>query len=102
VAGLVYVGDAIEEPEGTIFAVARELGLPAFLFQEGADSDVGRVFSEIARLTGGVHCSFSPGAAGELAELLRAVATFATGGRRALLANQTAAAAKLLLQLPSR
>jgi hypothetical protein len=37
-----------------------------------------------------------------LAGLLRAVAAYAAGGRDALLANKTAAAAKLLLQLPPR
>jgi hypothetical protein len=33
-----------------------------------------RVFAEIARLTRGAHCHFTPGASQELAELLRAVA----------------------------
>jgi hypothetical protein len=61
---------------------------------------VTRTFREIARLTNGAHCSFTPGAARELSELLRAVAAYAGGGRDALLANKTAAAAKLLLQLP--
>jgi hypothetical protein len=33
---------------------------------------------------------------------LRAVAAYAAGGRQALLVNQSAAAAKFLLQLPRR
>jgi hypothetical protein len=102
---LVFVGDAMEEREETLFAIARELGqhgVPVFLFQEGDHPNVSRVFAEIAKLTKGAHCHFTAGAARELADLLRAVAAYAAGGRDALSANKTAAAAKLLLQLPPR
>jgi len=99
VSALVFVGDAMEEQEGVLFAIARELGLPVFLFQEGDSPIVSRVFAEIARLTKGAHCSFTPGAARELAELLRAVAAYAAGGRQALVASQSAGAVKLLQQL---
>jgi hypothetical protein len=102
VHALVFVGDAVEEKDTDLFALARELGVPAFMFQEGDGPAVTRTFREIARLTNGAHCSFTPGAACELSELLRAVAAYAAGGRQALLATQTAAAAKLLLQLPPR
>jgi hypothetical protein len=102
VDALVLVADSVEEKDTDLFALARELGCPAFLFQENDRAAVAKVFCEIARVTGGAHCHFAPGAAQELAELLRAVAAYATGGRQALLANKTAAAAKLLLQLPSR
>lgn len=83
IAALVYVGDAMEEPEDTIAARAGELGLlgvKAFLFQEGDDSTVGRVYGEIARLTGGASFAFRPGAASRLGELLRAVAAYASRG----------------------
>jgi len=53
-------------------------------------------------LTGGAHCRFDPGAAHELAELLRAVAAYAAGGLKALAdlsARHGAGAAKLLQQL---
>jgi hypothetical protein len=46
--------------------VTGELGLravPAFVFQEGADPIATNAFREIARLTGGAHCRFDPGAA---------------------------------------
>jgi hypothetical protein len=102
VHAFVFVGDAVEEENTNLFALARELGVPAFMFQEGDDRPVTRTFREIARLTHGAHCSFGQGAARELSELLRAVAAYAAGGRDALLANKTAAAAKLLLQLPPR
>jgi hypothetical protein len=102
IQALVFVGDSMEESEDKLFAIARELGLPIFVFREGDDPTAGRVFSELARLTRGAHCVFAPGAARELAGLLRAVAAYTAGGRDALLANKTAAAAKLLLQLPPR
>jgi hypothetical protein len=72
------------------------------MFQEADDSAVTTMFREIARLTKGAHCAFTPCAAKELADLLRAVAVYAAGGRRALLDTQTAAAAKVPLQLPPR
>jgi len=102
VHALVFIGDAMEERDSDLYAIARELGLPAFLFQEGDHPGASRVFAEIAKLTKGAHCRFTPVAARELADLLRAVAAYVAGGRQALLANKTTAAAKLLLQLPPR
>lgn len=105
VQALVFVGDAMEETVDHLCAVAGELGLravPAFVFQEGADPIATNAFREIARLTGGAHCRFDPGAAHELAELLRAVAAYAAGGLKALddlSARHGAGAAKLLQQL---
>jgi hypothetical protein len=87
VQALVYVGDAMEEPIDDLCAKAGELGLrgvPAFMFQEGHDSVAENAFREIARLSRGAYCRFSPGAAHELGELLRAVAAFASGGLKAL------------------
>lgn len=99
VHALVFVGDAMEEQTGDLYAACRELGCPAFLFQEGADPAATETFCEVARLTKGAHCQFSPGAARELADLLRAVAAYAAGGRQALLANRNGGAVKLLQQL---
>ena len=105
VQALVFVGDALEETVDHLCSVAGELGLravPAFVFQEGSDPIATNAFREIARLTGGAHCRFDPGAAHELAELLRAVAAYAAGGLKALAdlsARQGAGAAKLLQQL---
>jgi hypothetical protein len=66
------------------------------MFQEGDDEYVAETFIEMARLTKGAHCRFGPGAAKQLAELLRAVAAFAVGGVKAL-ESQNTAGAKLLL-----
>ena len=43
-----------------------------------------RTFREIARLTGGAYLPFDQASAGRLAELLKAVATYAAGGFKAL------------------
>jgi hypothetical protein len=75
------------------------LGVPAFIFQEGDDPSAERAFREIARLTHGAYCHFDPGAAYQLAELLRAAATYAAGGLRALSASRNAGVVKLLQQL---
>ena len=75
------------------------LGVPAFMFQEGNDREVEQVFREIARLTHGAYCRFDPGAARQLAELLRAVAAYAAGGMTALAARRDAGAVKLLSQM---
>jgi len=102
VSALVFVGDAMEENPDALAHEASELGrlkVPAFMFQEGRDREVEHVFREIARLTHGAYCRFDPGAARQLAELLRAVAVFAVGGMPALAARHDAAAVKLLGQL---
>jgi len=104
VAVLVFVGDAMEEPLDELCARAGELGLrnvKAFMFQEGHDQICEQAFREIARLTGGAFCRFAPGAAHELADLLRAAAAYAAGGLKALadLKAQSAGVAKLIEQL---
>jgi hypothetical protein len=91
VAGLVFVGDAMEETLDRLCADASELalrGVPVFMFQEGYDPVCERAFREIARLTRGAYCRFEPGAAHELGQLLRAVAAYAAGGMKALAAVQ--------------
>jgi hypothetical protein len=69
------------------------------MFLEGRDPAAERAFREIARLTGGVMLPFDRSAAGELRALLGAVATYAAGGRAALEAAGTGAAARLLADL---
>jgi cytosine/adenosine deaminase-related metal-dependent hydrolase len=104
VQALVFVGDAMEEPIDDLCAAAGEMGLrsvPAFMFQEGGDPVAEQAFREVARLSGGAYCRFSPGAAHQLRELLRAVAAYAAGGRRALelSARRNASATALLEQM---
>jgi len=101
----VFVGDAMEEELDNLCHAAGELGLlrvPAFMFQEGADPITEQAFREIARLTRGAYCRFDPGAAHQLAELLRAAAAYAAGGLRALenlSHRQQSGAVKLLAQM---
>jgi hypothetical protein len=107
VQALVFVGDAMEEKLDDLCHAAGELGLlgvPAFMFQEGDDPITEQAFREIARLTRGAYCRFDPGAAHELAELLRAAAAYAAGGMRALAdlsARRQSGATKLLEQMRS-
>jgi hypothetical protein len=65
-----------ENPDGLAPKAGElgRLGVPAFMFPEGNNREVERVFREIARLTHGAYCRFDRGAARQLAELLRAVA----------------------------
>jgi hypothetical protein len=105
VGTLVFVGDAMEEALDDLCAGAGELGLrnlPAFMFQEGYDPICEQAFREIARLTRGAYCRFSPGSAHELGELLRAAAAYAAGGMKALAdlkQRNNAGAVRLLEQL---
>jgi hypothetical protein len=107
VQALVFVGDAMEEKLDDLCHSAGELGLlsvPAFMFQEGDDPITEQAFREIARLTRGAYCRFHPGAAAELAELLRAAAAYAAGGMRALAdlsARHAEGAVRLLAQMRS-
>jgi hypothetical protein len=97
IAAAVFVGDAMEEDHQQLYDAAAELGVPCFMFQEGDDPDVTETFTQMARLSGGACCHFDAGAARQLAELLRAVAAFATGGVKAL-ENLKTDSARLLLE----
>jgi hypothetical protein len=102
VSALAFVGDALEESPDIVLGAASTLGrlsVPVFMFQEGRDRLVEQTFQDIAQLTHGAYCRFDPGAARQLAELLRAVAVYAVGGMPALAAHDNASAAKLLSQL---
>ena len=105
VQALVFVGDAMEEKLDDLCHAAGELGLlsvPAFMFQEGGDPVAEQAFREIARLTRGAYCRFDPGAAHELAALLRAAAAYAAGGMSALAdlsARRDVGAIKLIEQM---
>jgi hypothetical protein len=87
VQALVFVGDCMEEEVDRLCQVAGELGMlgvPAFLFHEGADPVAEKTFQQIARLTRGAYCTFDATSAEQLRDLLRAVAVYAAGGRSAL------------------
>lgn len=87
VNALVFVGDCMEEDPDTLAGLAGELGLlgvPCFLFQEGHDPVAEGAFRRIAELSHGAFCRFDIHSAGQLRDLLGAVAVYAAGGRRAL------------------
>lgn len=84
---IVYVGDCFEESGDAACDLAGKIalhGTPMFLFHEGGERGAARVFKELARITRGAYCPFDAGSAKQLAELLKAVAIYAAGGRRAL------------------
>src|ERR1051325_5264040 len=102
VQALVYVGDAMEEGIDDLAAAAGELGIrgvAAFMFHEGHDPIAEQAFREVARLTRGAYCRFDLSAAHELGELLRAAAVYAAGGVKALTAQRSEGARKLLAQI---
>lgn len=84
---LAFVGDACEEEPQNLFRLAGKLAIyriPSFMFQEGQNPYVAKVFAGIAQLTKGAHIPFQPGSAQQFAELLRLVAAYATGGINAV------------------
>jgi len=87
VSALVFVGDCVEESLDALAGLAGRLGLlglPAFVFQEGADPGAEQNFRRIARLSGGAYCRFDASSPRTLRDLLSAVAVYAAGGRTAL------------------
>lgn len=104
VNALIFVGDALEEEVDGLCQLAGEMGVmgvPAFLFHEGHDPAAARGFSQIAKLSGGACCRFDASAPDQLRDLLRAVAVYAGGGRRALAALGRAQGG-LVLQLSNQ
>jgi hypothetical protein len=99
VSAAIFVGDAMEEESHALYDAAAGLGVPLFVFQEGADPKVEIVFRKLASLTKGAYAKFDSGAVRELAELLKAAAVFAVGGMAALTDLRTEGARRLLTQL---
>jgi hypothetical protein len=100
IRALVFIGDAVEENPDQLCNLAGQcglLGLPLFLFQEGAAPQVEQTFRNMARVSGGAYARFDGHSAHTLAALLGAVASYAAGGRAAL-ENNSNESAKLLLQ----
>jgi hypothetical protein len=84
---VVFIGDAMEENIDILAQLAGKLGLlniPLFMFQERNDPSVRQAYVEMARLSGGAYSQFDSASAGQLKELLKAVAVFAAGGYQAL------------------
>jgi hypothetical protein len=87
IQALIFIGDALEEPADPLCDLAGQLGLsnvPVFIFQEGHNPAVTRVFEYMARVSGGACVPFDHHSASQLRDLLAAVAVYAAGGRKAL------------------
>lgn len=87
VNAVVFIGDAVEESQDAIADAAGQLGLqgvPVFVFHEGGGEPAGSVFRQVARITRGAYSIFDANSAQQLRDLLKAVAVFAAGGRKAL------------------
>ena len=87
IQALIFIGDALEEPADPLCELAGQLGLtnvPLFIFQEGHNPEVTRVFEYMARVSGGACMPFDHRSASQLRDLLAAVAVYAAGGRQAL------------------
>ena len=104
VKALVFVGDAVEENNDTLAALAGECGLyklPLFIFQEGQDPLAKSAFTMLARRSGGAYASFDHNSAGRLRDLLGAVVRFTAGGIKALAQSGRESDKLLLDQLRS-
>jgi len=102
VKALVFVGDAVEESNDTLAALAGECGLynlPIFIFQEGQDPLAESAFAMLARRSGGAYASFDHTSADRLRELLGAVVRFTAGGIKALTQSGRESDKLLLKQL---
>ena len=105
---VIYIGDCLEENPDALGHLAGKLGVlntPLFVFQEGHDPKAEMTFRQIAKLSGGAYSRFDAGSARELADLLGAVAAYASGGFRAMLQfgrDRGGLAQQLTHQLPSR
>jgi hypothetical protein len=87
VNALVYIGDAMEESASVLTELSGKLGMlgvPVFVFQEGDEPNAQRSFRQMAQLTRGAYMSFDAASARALRDLLKAVAVYAAGGRKAL------------------
>jgi hypothetical protein len=87
VNAVVFIGDAMEESPDLIEAAAGQLallGVPVFVFHEGGGEPAAATFRRIARITRGAYEVFDSASPQKLRDLLRAVAVFAAGGRKAL------------------
>ncbi len=102
VNAVVFVGDAFEENVDSVCQTAGEVGMsgvPVFMFQEGNDGIAEQAFREVAKLTRGAYFRLDSSSPRVLAELLGAVAAYATGGKIALQNHGTGTSKQLLEQL---
>ena len=92
IRAVTYIGDCCEEEIDLLAGLADECGsqgIPIFVFQEGRDSKVRKVFRLLALRSGGQYFEFNPEtphAVDLLSEQLNAVAKLAVGDGSAIAA----------------
>ena len=99
---LPWATPAGEEVADHLSHQAGDLGLRGtklFVFQEGRYAYAKSVFQSMARNSGGGFFQFDERSAGVLAQLLKAVARYASGGRAALEAAPSSEGRMLLEQM---
>ncbi|MDX2221756.1 MAG: VWA domain-containing protein [Rhodospirillaceae bacterium] len=87
VNAVVFIGDAMEESADRLVGLAGQLGVlavPVFVFHEGGGEPAASTFRAIAKASGGAYAAFDAASPQRLRDLLRGVAAFAAGGRKAL------------------
>ncbi len=87
VNAVVFIGDAVEESSDLIAAAAGQLalrGVPVFIFHEGGEEPAGAILRQVAHITHGAYSIFDARSPQQLRDLLKAVAVYAAGGRKAL------------------
>ena len=105
VDAVVLIGDAcepVEDPLDILIGEAaelRQLKTPVFAFLEGSNPEAEKGFRAIAEGSNGAFGRFNAGGVKQLSDLLKAVATFAAGGIRALEGRRDQASALLLGQM---
>jgi hypothetical protein len=100
IAAAIFIGDSCEEIGDHVIRAAKQIdGVPVFAFQEGHDAGVEQLFRYIANTTKGAYSQFDDSSAARLADLLKAVAVYAVGGRDALQALGSESAKLLLTQV---
>ena len=84
---IIFIGDSVEEDIDVLGKLAGQLGIlgvPIFIFQDGSDSVAEYCFKQITQLSNGAYAKFDVNSRDTLKKLLRAVAVFTAGGKRAL------------------
>lgn len=102
IKAVIIIADAVEEDVDRLCEKSGQLGMmkiPIFVFQEGFDKNAKNCFQQMAKLSNGAYANFNEQSAQHLSDLLGAVATYAAGGRSALLKLNSASAKQLLQQL---
>jgi hypothetical protein len=66
VAALILISDACEESEDALYAAARALSAPVFVFQEGRSDLVAGIYGRIAEITKGAVAQFDSGSAAKM------------------------------------